>query len=105
MKPFIYSILLLFSLNSTFSQTEEVILKKSFSANKNTILNLDLNNVAIIFEESFDDKIHFDYVMIFGKYSKRKREIILKQTKVKTLKRDDLITLKVNNSEFSGNHV
>lgn len=105
MKPFIYSILFLFVFNSTFSQTEEVILRKSFEVNSNTVLNLDLDNVAILFEESTDGKIHFDYTMKFGRYSKRKREIIKKQAKVKVSKKNDLINLTVTNSMFVGiNH-
>ncbi|MFK8059910.1 MAG: hypothetical protein AB8B78_07450 [Polaribacter sp.] len=102
MKPYIYSILCLLSVTISFAQTEEVILKKSFKVDENTILNLDLDNVAIVFEESFDDKIHFDYVMFFGRFSKRKREMIIKKSKIKTSKNGDFINLKVINSEFLG---
>lgn len=102
MKLYIFSILFLLSVTISFAQTEEVILKKSFKSNSNTTLSLDLDNVSIVFEESFDGKIHFDYTMTFGRYSKRKREIILKQTKSKILKNKDLINLKVKNSEFLG---
>jgi hypothetical protein len=81
------------------------MLNKSYGANENTILNLDLTNVAILLEESTDGKIHFDYEITFGRYSKRKREMIKDQVDVSTQKRNDLITLKVNNSIFFGlNH-
>lgn len=102
MKPYIFSIIFFLAINDTFSQTKEIILCESFNVNNNTILSLDIDNVAIVFEESFDDKIHFDYTMTFGRYSKRKREIILKQTKSKISKNKDLINLKVENSEFLG---
>lgn len=102
MKPFIFSILFLISSSFAFSQTEEVIIKKSFKANENTTLNLDLDNVSIIFEESFDDKIHVDYSIFFGKYSKRKRDIIKKQSTFKVDEANDLINLTVKNSMFLG---
>ena len=59
MKPYIYSILFLFTIHISFSQTKEVILKKSFKVEENTTLSLDIDNVAILFEESEDNKIHF----------------------------------------------
>ena len=102
MKPYIFSILFLLSVTISFAQKEELILKKSFKVDENTTLNLDLDNVAIVFEESFDDKIHFDYSMTFGKYSKRKRQIIKKQSKIKTSQKNNLLTLKVKNSQFLG---
>ncbi len=65
MKPFIYSIIFLITINITFSQTKEVIIKKSFETNSNTTLNLNLNNVGVLFEESFDGKIHIEPVVHF----------------------------------------
>ncbi len=100
MKQSIYSIVFFLIVSVTFSQTKEVMLKESFKVDANTTLNLDLENVAILFEESFDGKIHFDYSMTFGRYSKRKREMIKKQAKVKVVKKNDLITLNVKNSMF-----
>ncbi|MFY0628809.1 MAG: hypothetical protein JXR05_00430 [Flavobacteriaceae bacterium] len=97
-------LILVFITTAAFSQTKEVILKKSFKANENTILNLNLDNVGILFEESFDGKIHFDYSMTFGRYSKRKREMITRQSQVKVTKDKDLINLDVNNSMFLGLH-
>lgn len=104
MKPYIYNITFFFffiAFNLT-SQTKENIIKKSFKVDENTILNLDLDNVAIVFEESFDGEIHFDYSIIFGRYSKRKREIIINQSKTKVSKKNNLVSLKVGNSEFLG---
>jgi hypothetical protein len=100
MKPYIFSILFLASLNIAFSQTKVEILNQSFSANENTILNLDLDNVAVVFEESFDGKIYFDYNIFFGRYSKKKREAISKEVNATVFKKDNLVNLTVNNSMF-----
>ncbi|TXD53483.1 MULTISPECIES: hypothetical protein [unclassified Polaribacter] len=102
MKPFIYSILLFFIGTISFSQTKEVILKKHFKVDKNTVLNLDLDNVAIVFEESLDDKIHFDYGITFIRYPKRKREDLLDDINVKTSQKGNTITLDVKNSMYVG---
>ncbi|MFY9243819.1 MAG: hypothetical protein WAO74_12415 [Polaribacter sp.] len=102
MKPYIYSILFFIGISFSYAQTEEILLKETFQATKNSVLNLDLDNVNVVFEESFDDKIHFDYAMIFGNYSKKKRELIINQSKINTSQKGDLINLKVINSEFLG---
>lgn len=104
MKPYIYKIYaLLFIITfKGYSQSKEVVLNESFTADDNTVLSLDLDNVSIILEQSLDNKIHFDYTITFGRYSKRKREIILKQSKVKFLKKNNLVNLNVKNSAFLG---
>ncbi|WP_397444753.1 hypothetical protein [Polaribacter sp. R77954] len=102
MKPYIYSILFLLGINFSFSQTTEVLLKKSYKVDENTVLNLDLDNVAIVFEESFDDKIHFDYEMTFIRYPKRKKEDLLDGVNVKTFKKGNFINLDVKNSMYVG---
>ena len=102
MKPYIYSILFLFSVTISFSQTKEIILKKSFKVDENTILNLDLDNVAIVFEESFDDKIHFDYSMTFIRYPKNRKENLLKGVHVKSEKKGNIVNLDVKNSMYVG---
>lgn len=102
MKPYIYSILFLFTAAISFSQTKEVLLKKSFKVDENTVLNLDLDNVAIVFEESFDDKIHFDYEMTFIRYPKRKKEDLLDGVNVKTSKKGNVVNLDVKNSMYVG---
>ncbi len=105
MKPYIFSILFLANISIAFSQTKVEILNKNFPANENTILNLDLDNVAVVLEESFDGKIHFDYNIFFGKYSKKKREAISKEVDVAVSKKNNLVSLKVNNSMYMGiNH-
>lgn len=102
MKPYIYSIIFLLGINFSFSQTTEVLLKKSYKVDENTILSLDLDNVAIVFEESFDDKIHFDYKMTFTRYPKKRKENLLKGVNVKTSKKVDSIYLNVKNSMYVG---
>lgn len=102
MKPYIYSILFLLLTSISFAQTKEVLLKKSYKVDENTILNLDLDNVAIVFEESFDDKIHFDYSMTFIRYPERRKENLLKGVNVKTSKKGDIVNLDVKNSMYVG---
>lgn len=108
MKPSICKIAILSFLVSLniVSQTKETILKKSFNADKNTILILDLDNTAIVLEESLDDKIYFDYTILFGKYSKKAREKVLSQVKVNVTSIKNRINLKVINSMYLElNHV
>lgn len=97
MKLFIYSILFLTTINFVFSQTKETVLQKSFEATENTVLNVDVDNVSILFEESFDGKIHFDYSIVFGDYSRKKREMIFNKVKANVSKKNNLITLDVKN--------
>ena len=86
MKPYIYSILFFLITNTIFSQTEEVLLDRSYLANETTILNLDLDNAIIVFEESKDDKIHFNYKISYNKNAKQKIKKYLKQSKIETSK-------------------
>jgi hypothetical protein len=102
MKQFIYSIFFLIAINPAFSQIKEVLLKRSFKVDKNTVLKLDLDNVAIVFEESFDDKIHFDYDITFIRYPKRKREDLLDDINIKISKQDNIVNLDVKNSMYVG---
>jgi hypothetical protein len=102
MKPSIYSIILLFITTICFSQTKEIILKKSFKVDENTTLDLDLDNVAIIFEESFDDKIHFDYSITFINYPKKKKDNLLADVNVKASKKGNVVFLDVKNSMYLG---
>lgn len=98
MKPFIYSILFLFSLNATFSQTKEVIFKKSFIIDENTILDIDTKHVSIVFEESKDNKIHFDYSISFNKASKVFMKKILKGINCNVVKINNKVKLSVKNT-------
>lgn len=102
MKPFYFKILFLVAFSSAFSQTKETIIKRSFDATENMVLNIDVDNVSIIFEESLDNKIHVDYSIIFGRYSKRKRGIITKQVKQKISAQENLINIDVKSSMFLG---
>ena len=65
MKQSIYKITIFFLLIglSTVSQTKKIILNKNFKADETTILTVDIENVAIIFEESSDNSIYFDYLV------------------------------------------
>ncbi|MHB0756565.1 hypothetical protein [Polaribacter sp. M15] len=102
MKPYIYSILFLIIIQSTYAQTKKTILKKSYKVDKSTVFNLDLDNVAIVFEESFDDKIHFEYTIEFIKYPRRKMENLLGEVNAKVRNKNNRIYLDVKNSKYVG---
>ncbi|WP_405563719.1 hypothetical protein [Polaribacter sp. Asnod6-C07] len=102
MKPYIFSILFLLITSISVAQTKEVLLKKSFKVDENTILNLDLDNANVHIIESKDDKIHFDYQIIFYNYSRRKINDLLDDTSINTSKNQNQIFLKVKNSLYLG---
>ncbi len=102
MKQFIYSIIFVFTVNTSFSQTEKLVLKKSFEVNQNTILNLDVDNATIQFVESTDNKIHIDYSILFNKSSE---EVVFKAFKdlyASATKSSNVVNLEVKNSMFLG---
>ncbi|MBL4606142.1 MAG: hypothetical protein JKY02_10915 [Flavobacteriaceae bacterium] len=102
MKQFIYSILFVFTIQTTFSQSEELVLKKSFNVDKNTILNLDVDNVTIQFVESTDDKIHLDYSIVFNKDSEEFVYRVFNDIKAEVFKDNNIVTLDIKNSMFLG---
>lgn len=102
MKPYIYSILFLLGTQITLSQTTKVLLKKKYSANENTILNLDLSNANVTIIESKDNKIYFNYEVTFYNYSKQRVNNILKKSIIKASKRENQIFLKAENSMYLG---
>ncbi|APZ45774.1 hypothetical protein BW723_05445 [Polaribacter reichenbachii] len=102
MKPYIFSIILFFSITFSFAQTKEVLLKKSFKVDENTILNLDLDNTDVHLIASKDDKIHFNYQITFYNYSQRKIDDILDESVIKTSKKQNQLFLKAKNSKYLG---
>ena len=102
MKPYIYSILFFISIQIAFSQTKELVLKESFEVDKNTLLEIDVDNTSILFEESFDDKIHFDYSILFEKDSEDVVYKVFKGIKAKATKTDNTVVLDVKNSMLLG---
>lgn len=102
MKQFIYSILFVFTINTTFSQTQELVLKNSFETDKNTILNLDVDNVTIQFEESNDNKIRLDYSIVFKNNSEELIYKVFKDIEAKVSKDKNVVNLKVKNSMLLG---
>ena len=102
MKPFIYSIVFVFAINTSFSQTEELVLKKSFEVNQNTILNLDVDNATIQFVESTDNKIHIDYSILFNKDSEEVVYKAFKDLYASATKNNNVVSLEVKNSMFLG---
>lgn len=102
MKSYIFSILFLFLTNISVAQTKEVLLKKSYKVDENTILNLDLDNANIHIIESEDDKIHFNYQITFYNYSRRKIDDLLDESLIKTSKTQNQIFLTAKNSKYLG---
>ena len=102
MKPFLYSILFLISISTSFSQTEELVLKKSFEVDQNTVLNLDIDNATIQFVESTEDKIHIDYSILFNKNSEEIVYKAFKDLSASATKSGNTINLEVKNSMFLG---
>ncbi|WP_165731510.1 hypothetical protein [Polaribacter sp. 20A6] len=102
MKPYIYSILFLISINFSFSQTKELVLKESYEINENTLLEIDIDNASIVFEESNDNKVHLDYSILFNKDSEEIQYKVFKGIKAKSSKTNNKIKLVVKNSMYLG---
>jgi len=102
MKPFIYSILLFLSITVTQAQREELVLKKSFEVDEDTVLNLDVDNVTIQFQESSDDTIRIDYSILFKKNSDEVIYRVFKDINAKVTKNENVINLEVKNSMYLG---
>lgn len=102
MKPYIYSILFLLSIPFSFSQTKELVLKESFEIDKNTLLEIDIDNASIVFEKSNDHKVHLDYSIIFDKGSEEIQYKVFKGLKAQSSKTDNKIKLEVKNSMYLG---
>ncbi len=102
MKRYIYSIIFLFAVTNFFSQTKELVLKKSFETNVKTILNIDVDNVTIQFKESDDSKIRLDYSILFKKNSDEVIYRVFKDINAKVTKNENVINLEVKNSMYLG---
>ena len=102
MKLYIFNILFLIAFSTSFSQTKKLVLKKSYTVDTTTTLNVDIDNVSIIFKESNDDKIYFDYSILFDKDSEDLIYRILKDVNAKVSKNNNVINLDVKNSMYLG---
>ncbi len=102
MKPFIYSILFYLAINLTQAQREELVLKEKFKVHESTILNLDVDNVTILFEESSDDTVKIDYSIRFKKNSEEVVYRVFKDINAKVTKHKNVINLEVKNSMYLG---
>jgi len=102
MKQFIYSIVFVFTVNTSFSQIEELVLKKSFEVNQNTILNLNIDNATIQFVESTDNKIHIDYSILFNKDSEELVYKAFKDLYASATMNSNVVNLEVKNSMYLG---
>ena len=102
MKPFIYSIIFLLFPNTIFSQTEELVLRKSFETDENTILNIDIDNATIQFKESNDSKISLNYSIVFKNKSNEQIYKVFKGIDAKVSKDKNVVNLDVKNSMYLG---
>ncbi|MDT7831320.1 hypothetical protein RQM59_02955 [Flavobacteriaceae bacterium S356] len=100
MKQFIYSILFVFSIHGAFSQTQELVLKDNFETDENTMLNIDIDNVTIEFQESPNSKIYLDYRIVFKKDAEDVIYKVFKDIDAKVSKDKNMVKLEVKNSAF-----
>lgn len=99
--PFKFLVLMLITSVTVQAQRHRVI-QKSVEANKSTSVIFNLDNIAVAFEESTDGKIHFDYVMEFDGYSKKKMKSIIDSVSVEVSNSDNHITLKAKSNTLVG---
>lgn len=99
--PFKFLVLMLITSVTVQAQRHRVI-QKSAEANKSTSVIFNLDNIAVAFEESTDGKIHFDYVMEFDGYSKKKMKSIIDSVSVEVSNSDNHITLKAKSNTLVG---
>jgi hypothetical protein len=102
MKPYIYSILFFLIIQSTYSQSTELILNDSYDVDENFTLNLDVDNTVIIFEESKDNKVYINYTILFEKNSEEIQYRVFKGINAKSYKTKNKIQLDVKNTMFLG---
>ena len=102
MKPYIYSILFLISIQTSFSQTKELILDDSYEVDDSYTLNLNVDNTVIVFEVSKDNKVHINYSILFEKDSEEIQYKVFKGIKAKSYKSKNKIYLDVKNTMFLG---
>lgn len=103
MKPLFYKLLLLFlAFTGSVLGQKHVVYHKVYDADKNTVLNIDLDKINIAIEESTDGKIHFDYGLEFENYAKKEKQKIIDKIKINTTKEVNRINLKgYSDSEVS----
>ena len=102
MKPYIFSILFCVITSISFSQTKEVILKKSYKVDESTALEIDIDNASIVFEESNDNKIHFDYFILFNEDSEKAQFKVFNGVDASSSKINNKVKLIVKNSMYLG---
>lgn len=102
MKPYIFSILFLSITSITLAQKKELVLKESYNVDNYTTLDIDIDNVSIVFEESNDNKIHFDYFILFDEDSKKTQFKVFNGLNASSVKTDNTVKLNVKNSMYLG---
>lgn len=102
MKPYIFSILFCVITSISIAQTKEVILKKSYKVDESTALEIDIDNASIVFEESNDNKIHFDYFILFNEDSEKAQFKVFNGVDASSSKINNKVKLIVKNSMYLG---
>jgi hypothetical protein len=93
MKTQFKSLLLIFITSASCYAQRHRIVDKSFEVDKNTSIVINLDNVAVAIEESTDGKIHFDYVMEFDGFSKKKIQEFIDNVKIEVSNSSNHISL------------
>lgn len=102
MKPYIFSILFLIITSITLAQKKELVLKESYNVDNYTTLDIDIDNATIVFEESNDNKIHFDYFILFDEDSEKAQFKVFNGLNASSVKADNTVKLNVKNSMYLG---
>lgn len=87
-------VLLMLITSITLTAQRHRVIQKEFDVDKNSSIVLNLDNISVAFEESTDGKIHFDYVMEFDGYSKKKMKTMLEEIEVEVMGSKELVSLK-----------
>lgn len=102
MKPYICSILFLITTNFSFAQSKELVLKDNYEIDENTTLDIDIDNASIVFEESKDNKVYFNYSILFNQDSEDIKYRVFKGINAKSSKVNNSIKLHVKNTMYLG---
>ena len=87
-------ILLMLITSITLTAQRHRVIQKEFEVDKNSSIVLNLDNISVAFEEATDGKIHFDYVMEFDGYSKKKIKAILEEVEIEATGSAEIVSLK-----------
>jgi hypothetical protein len=93
MKTLFKTLLLVFITSASGYAQRHRIIDKSFEVDRNTSIVINLDNIVVAIEESTDGKVHFDYVMEFDGFSKKKIQEFIDNIEVNVDNSDNRVTL------------